>query len=120
MSDLVPQAVEDWRWRLCKCKILLKCWTLFRSPHDIAISLTGDAIYVAETGTGGIGNNIHKFEVIRSPSFFWKKYPTLIHSISENNLWNNYAVELGRLDLESDDILFVITQTLRDSFKIRC
>jgi len=41
-----------------------------RSPHDIAISLTGDAIYVAETGTGGIGNNIHKFEVIRSPSFF--------------------------------------------------
>jgi len=41
-----------------------------RSPHDIAISLTGDAIYVAETGTGGVGNNIRKFEVIRSPSFF--------------------------------------------------
>jgi len=41
-----------------------------RSPHDIAISLTGDAIYVAEVGIGGIGNNIHKFEVIRSPSFF--------------------------------------------------
>ena len=46
------------------------CSTLFRNPHDIAISLTGDAIYVAETGTGGIEKNIHKFEVIRSPSFF--------------------------------------------------
>ena len=51
-------------------KVLLKYSTLFRSPHDIAISLTGDAIYVAEAGIGGIGNNIHKFEVIRSPSFF--------------------------------------------------
>ena len=47
--------------------------SLFRNPHDIAISLTGDAIYVAdvaEAGTGGRGNKIHKFEVIRSPSFF--------------------------------------------------
>jgi len=41
-----------------------------RDPHDVAISLTGDAIYVAETGTGGRGQkNIHKFEVVRSPSF---------------------------------------------------
>ncbi len=40
------------------------------SPHDIAISQTGDAVYVAELETGANVNNLKKFEVIRSPNFY--------------------------------------------------
>jgi len=60
-ASQTPRVLDSWGERELK------------NPHDIAISLTGDAIYVAdvaEAGTGGRGNKIHKFEVIRSPSFF--------------------------------------------------
>merc|ERR1712117_467263 len=60
-ASQTPRVLDSWGERELK------------NPHDIAISLTGDAIYVADVavaGTGGRGNKIHKFEVIRSPSFF--------------------------------------------------
>ena len=39
------------------------------APHGIAISQNGDSVYVVETDAAK-KNNLHKFEVIRSPTFF--------------------------------------------------
>jgi len=38
-------------------------------PHAIAISQNGDSVYVVETDATK-HNNLHKFEVVRSPTFF--------------------------------------------------
>jgi peptidylamidoglycolate lyase len=39
------------------------------APHAMSISLTGDAVFVAEIDPKK-KNNVHKFEVVRSPTFF--------------------------------------------------
>jgi peptidylamidoglycolate lyase len=40
------------------------------SPHDISISLTGDAVYVTEIGQNDKKSSVTKFEVVRNPNFF--------------------------------------------------
>ena len=47
-----------------------KCMFVFQnlaSPHDIAVSLTGDAIYVAEI-TPGKGAKLQKYDVMAEDS----------------------------------------------------